>query len=271
MHVIDGRRIAAEIEEQVRREAAGRDICVATVMMEGSQESALYARLKEEACGRVGIAAETVVFPREATLEDLALAVDELNEDELVDGVMVQLPLPGIDHQRLVQHIDPGKDVEGVHPCNLGRTQLGDERLAPCTPRAVIRILEHADVELEGKDVVVVNHSDIVGKPLVDMLLNRNATVTVCHVYTGDLAQYTRQADIVVSGAGVTGLITGDLVKEGAVVIDVAIISDEGGVHGDVDLASMRDMAGMVTPVPGGVGPVTIACMLENAVTASKD
>jgi methylenetetrahydrofolate dehydrogenase (NADP+)/methenyltetrahydrofolate cyclohydrolase len=270
MHIIDGRAIAAEIEAEVREQAEGEDISVATVLMEGSEESALYARLKEQACGRVDIAAETVVFPRSASFEDLVAAVEELNDDDMVDGVMVQLPLSGIDHRALVDHIDPVKDVEGVHPCNLGATQLGDERLAPCTPRAVLRILEHVDVALEGKNVVVVNHSDIVGKPLVDMLLNRNATVSVCHAYTDTLAAFTRRADIVVTGAGVRGLISGDMVMEGAVVVDVAIVSDDGDVHGDVDLASVQDMEGMVTPVPGGVGPVTIACMLENAVRASK-
>lgn len=269
MHVIDGRRIAAGIEDHVREQACGRDITVATLMMEGSEESALYARLKEQACGRVGITAETVTFPRDASTDDLAAVVQELNDDEMVDGVMVQLPLPGVDHRRLVQEIDPGKDVEGVHPCNLGATQLGDETLAPCTPKAVIHILEHEGVALQGKDVVVVNHSDIVGKPLVDMLLNRDATVSVCHVYTGDLASYTRQADIVVSGAGVRGLITGEHVKPGAILVDVAIIKDEDGVHGDVDFESVRGRAAMATPVPGGVGPVTIASMLENAVAGS--
>ncbi len=271
MHIVDGRAIAAEMEASVRERAAGRDIHVATIMMEGSKESALYARLKEQACERVGIEAETMTFPRNASMDDLAAAVDALNANDGVDGVMVQLPLPGIDYQALVERIDPGKDVEGVHPCNLGRTQLGIERLAPCTPRAVIRILEHEEVALEGTDIAVVNHSDIVGKPLADMLLNRDATVSVCHVYTDDVAAYTTKADVVVTGAGVQGLITAGHVREDAVVVDVAIVSDEDGVHGDVDMASMRDTAATVTPVPGGVGPVTIACMLENAVTAAGD
>lgn len=271
MHLIDGGRIAAEIETGVRKQAAGKDIHLVTIMMKGSQESALYARLKEQACRRVGIHAETTTFPRDADMDDLVDGIDALNANDDVDGIMVQLPLPGIDYHELVQRIDPAKDVEGMHPHNLGLTQLGHERLAPCTPRAVIRILEYEDVALQGKDVVVVNHSDIVGKPLADMLLNRDATVSICHVYTADLASYTKRADVLVTGAGVQGLITGEHVQDGAIVVDVAIVSDEDGVHGDVDLDAVRDRAAMVTPVPGGVGPVAIACLLENAVTASKD
>ncbi|MFO8132467.1 MAG: tetrahydrofolate dehydrogenase/cyclohydrolase catalytic domain-containing protein [Thermoplasmatota archaeon] len=271
MHIVDGRAIAAGMEASVRRRVGDSRIHVVTLLMEGSRESALYARLKEQACRRVGITTETQVLPGDAGTQDFLRELDELNGDDDVHGVMVQLPLPGVDHRRLVEHIDPAKDVEGVHPCNLGATQLGDERLAPCTPRAVLRILEHENISLQGADVVVVNHSDIVGKPLADMLLNRDATVSVCHVYTGDLAAYTTEADVVVTGAGVRGLITGSMVKQGAAVVDVAIVSDEDGVHGDVEMTSMRGKAAMVTPVPGGVGPVTIACILENAVAAYKD
>jgi len=271
MHIVDGSAIAAGIEASVRRRVGDSDIRVVTLLMEGSRESALYARLKEQACRRVGITAMTRVLPEDAGTDDFLAELDALNGDGGVHGVMVQLPLPGVDHRRLMEYIDPDKDVEGVHPCNLGATQLGDERLAPCTPRAVLRILEHEKVALQGANVVVVNHSDIVGKPLADMLLNRDATVSVCHVYTDDLASYTRMADVVVTGAGVRGLIDGGMVKRGAVVVDVAIVSDEDGVHGDVDMPSMRDRAAVVTPVPGGVGPVTIACILENAVAAYKD
>jgi methylenetetrahydrofolate dehydrogenase (NADP+)/methenyltetrahydrofolate cyclohydrolase len=182
---------------------------------------------------------------------------------------MVQLPLPNVDYERVVSAISPEKDVEGVHPYNLGRTLLGNEHLVPCTPLAVIRILQHEKITLSGKHVVIVNHSAIVGKPLSILMLNRNATVTVCHVYTENLARHTQQADILVTGAGVKGLITPEHVKRGVTLIDVAIILEKNGLCGDVRIDGMDGIVGSLTPVPGGVGPVTVACMLENVLIAA--
>lgn len=265
MHIVDGRAIAREIEQRIRDEMKSGRPNVATILVGGNEESELYARLKERACRRVGFESKTL---RLAGSEGVLDAVREMNDDEDVDGIMVQLPVPGMNHGSVAGAIDPVKDIEGIHPCNIGMTMLNREVLVPCTPLAVVKILEHENVDVKGKDVVIVNHSNIVGKPLAAMMLNRNATVSVCHVYTKKLADYTSRADILVTGAGVRGLITGEHVKEGSVIIDVGMVKGKGRVYGDVDFDSVKEKAGMITPVPGGVGPVTIACMLENALRA---
>ncbi|MDD3492607.1 MAG: bifunctional 5,10-methylenetetrahydrofolate dehydrogenase/5,10-methenyltetrahydrofolate cyclohydrolase [Candidatus Thermoplasmatota archaeon] len=270
MHLIHGKHIARQMEEDIRRRIGGRTLSVSTLMMEGSQPSALYARLKEEACRRAGIAHRTLSFPPGTEQREMIKKIRELNRDPAVHGIMVQQPLPGVAYEQVVAAIDPAKDVEGMHPLNLGRTLLGDEHLVPGTPRAVLTILEHEGIELEGREAVIVNHSAIVGKPLAALMLSRNATVSVCHVYTRNLAAHTRQADVLVTGAGVKGLITGEHLKPGSVVVDVAIIPDGEGVTGDVDRESVAEVAGALTPVPGGVGPVTIACMLENVLRAAS-
>ena len=265
MHIVDGRAIAREIEDEIRKNKSGSPKIV-TVLVEGNEESELYAKLKERACARVGFESETLRFPGDSTGDEILKEIGKLNDAGDVDGIMVQLPVPGTDYSDVARAIDPSKDVEGVNPFNIGMTVLNNEVIVPCTPLAVMRILEHEGIDVKGKDVVIVNHSNIVGKPLAAMMLNRNATVSVCHVYTKKLADYTRRADIIVTGAGVRGLITGEHIREGSTVIDVGITKEGGGVYGDVDFDSVKGKAGMVTPVPGGVGPVTIACMLENAL-----
>ncbi|MEA2053886.1 MAG: bifunctional 5,10-methylenetetrahydrofolate dehydrogenase/5,10-methenyltetrahydrofolate cyclohydrolase [Candidatus Thermoplasmatota archaeon] len=266
MHIVDGRKIAREIEQEIRESIETGKPFVATILVEGSKESELYAKLKEKACKRVGFNSKTLRFSRNACKEEIIDAVKRLNEDEGIHGIMIQMPLPGIEHNEVVKVIDPKKDVEGVHPYNMGMTLLNKEFLVPCTPRAVLKILEHENVDVKSKDVVIINHSNIVGKPLAAMMLNRNATVSVCHVYTKNFKEYTGRADIVVTGAGVKGLITGEHVRDGSIVIDVGIVKEGGKVYGDVDLDSVKEKAEIITPVPGGVGPVTIACMLENVV-----
>jgi methylenetetrahydrofolate dehydrogenase (NADP+)/methenyltetrahydrofolate cyclohydrolase len=270
MHVIDGRRIAGGIEKKIAEEIAHDKPHVSTILVRGNEESELYAKLKEKACRRVGFESETIAFDEGATEKEILGEIKRLNDDREVHGIMVQLPMPGIDYGKVVNAIDPAKDVEGVHPFNMGMTLLNREFLVPCTPLAVIKILEHEGVGVRGKDVVIVNHSNIVGKPLAAMMLNRNATVSVCHVYTDDLMKYTGNADIIVSGAGVKGLITEKHVGEGSIVIDVGIVKEGEKVYGDVDFDSVKEKAGMITPVPGGVGPVTIACMLENSLRAYR-
>lgn len=262
MHIVDGRAIARKIEREIKEKKSGRPNIV-TILVEGNEESELYAELKERACRRVGFESETLRFPGD---KEILKEIKKLNDDEDVDGIMVQLPIPGVDYSDVARAIDPSKDVEGINPFNIGMTMLNKEVIVPCTPLAVIRILEHEGVDVKGKEVVIVNHSSIVGKPLAAMMLNRNATVSVCHVYTKRLADHTTRADILVTGAGVKGLIREEHVKEGSTVIDVGIIKEDDGIYGDVDFDSVKDRAGIITPVPGGVGPVTIACMLENAL-----
>ena len=268
MHIIDGRKIARKIEKEIIEKSQHKKPHIATILVGGNEESELYAKLKEKACRRVGFDSETIRFHEDVTKEEIIREIKKLNENDEVHGIMVQLPLPKIDYSEIVSAIDPDKDVEGVHPCNMGMTMLNREFLVPCTPLAVIKILEHEGVDVKGKNVVIVNHSNIVGKPLAAMMLNRNATVSVCHVYTDNLAEHTSTADIIVSGAGVKGLITDRHVREGSIVIDVGIVKEGEKICGDVDFDAVKEKAGMITPVPGGVGPVTIACMLENALRA---
>ena len=189
-----------------------------------------------------------------------------------IHGIVVQLPLPeGMEYEDIVNEIDPKKDIEGMHPCNIGSTLLNKEFLVPCTPLAVIKILEHENINVKGKDIVIVNHSNIVGKPLAAMLLNRNATVSICHVYTEDIKKYTSRADILITGTGVAGLIKKEHVKRGAVAIDIGIArKKDGSICGDIDFDAVKEKVKAITPVPGGVGPVTIACSMENAVKAYK-
>lgn len=271
MHIIGGREIARKIEKEIIEKRQHKKPHIATILVEGNEESELYAKLKEKACRRVGFESETIRFHEDITGEEIIREIKKLNENNEVHGIMVQLPLPEIDYSEVVSAIDPKKDVEGVHPYNMGMTMLNREYLVPCTPLAVIKILEYEGVNVKGKNVVIVNHSNIVGKPLAAMMLNRNATVSVCHVYTDNLAEHTSTADIIVSGAGVKGLITEKHVKEGSIVIDVGIVKEGEKVYGDVDFGSVKEKAGMITPVPGGVGPVTIACMLENALRAYEN
>ena len=267
MHIIDGKKIAGEIEERVRRDAEGKEIKIATIVYEGNEESLLFAKLKERAFERVGFDYETIYFKNKEE-EEIKKWIKNLNKDERVTGINIQLPLPdGIDYYNLIKMVDIKKDIEGMHPYNIGNTLLGNEQLIPCTPKAIISILEHENVKLEGINAVIVNHSNIIGKPLAMLLLNRNATVAICHIYTRDIKKYTRMADLLITATGVKGLIKGEYVKDNAIIIDAGIKKEGGRVYGDVD-GSAAIKAKAITPVPGGVGPVTIASMLENVLLA---
>ncbi len=269
MHIIDGRKIASEIEERIKEEVDGKDIRIATVVIQGSEESWLFARLKDKACKRVGIQHEIIGLDY-GEQREIEKEIVRLSEDDSITGINIQLPLPqNIDYNSLVEKIDVRKDIEGMHPYNIGCLLLGREEMIPCTPKAVLRILEHEGIELEGKEVVIINHSNIIGKPLALLMLNRNATVTVCHVYTKNLEMHTRKAEILVTATGVKWLIKEEHVSDGCIIIDAGIKKENGKVYGDVhESAAMKARA--VTPVPGGVGPVTIASLLENAVEAYK-
>ena len=229
-------------------------------------------RLRDKACDEVGIESNRLEFPENVTENEVLESISLLNKDPNVFGILIQLPVPNqISQEKLIDSLDSKKDVEGLNPYNLGRTLNGDEHLVPCTPLSVLTILEHENITLEGKDVVIINHSNHVGKPLASLLLNRNATVSVCHVFTKDLEFYTKNADILITAAGVEKLIKPVHVKDNAFVIDVAIVGTSDGICGDVDFDSVKAIVEKITPVPGGVGPVTVACSLKNMIITFKN
>ena len=268
---MDGKALASRIREEVAAEVAGLGaIGLATVLVGDDPASDVYIRLKHKASAEVGIESRDVRLPAGTTEAELLARVEELNADESVDGILVQLPLPaGIDESRIIAAIDPSKDVDGLHPFNAGQLLLGRPTYVGATPLGVLALLDEYGVELTGAKAVVIGRSDIVGKPAALLLLQRHATVTICHSRTRDLAREVARADVVVAAVGVPSLVRADWVREGATVIDVGITRTEDGLVGDVapDVA-MR--AGLLTPVPGGVGPMTIAMLLRNAVKATR-
>lgn len=275
---IDGRSLSRKVEEQVAKEVdrlqAEKGIVpgLATILVGADPASKMYVRLKHKACERVGIHAEDHEMPGYTTQEQLMQRIWELNARDDIHGILLQLPLPEcLDEKAAMLAIDPAKDADGFHPFNMGRLLIGDEGLVPCTPKGVIRALEEYGVEIQGKHAVIVGHSNVVGKPMAAMLINRNATVTVCHVFTEDLRKHTLDADILVVGTGVKHLIKADMVKEGAVIFDVGITEENGKVYGDVDFDNVVKKASLITPVPGGVGPMTIAILMEHVLMAARD
>jgi methylenetetrahydrofolate dehydrogenase (NADP+)/methenyltetrahydrofolate cyclohydrolase len=269
--LIDGKalaeRIRGEIAEEVRELG---EIGLATVLVGDDPASDIYIRLKHRAAQEVGINAKDIRLASQTTEEELLEQVEHLNADDSIDGLLVQLPLPDhIDEARVIRALDPVKDVDGLHPLNFGQLVLGRPAHVGATPVGVMRLLEDYDVPLEGARAVVVGRSDIVGKPAALLLLHANATVTVCHSRTRDLGSVTREADVLVVAVGQTNVVGPDDVKEGATVIDVGMNRGDDGVVGDVDPAT-AERAGLMTPVPGGVGPMTIAMLLASAVKAAR-
>jgi methylenetetrahydrofolate dehydrogenase (NADP+) / methenyltetrahydrofolate cyclohydrolase len=271
--MVNGREIAKEIRKnitleinQLRKKYQTKPV-VATITVGQNPSSELYLRLRNAACDEVGIVTKVLPFHEDVSEATIVQKIQSLNDDPTIQGIFIQYPVPShISSIKLMRTVVSKKDVEGFNPENLGRTMIGDEDLVPCTPLSVLTILEHEQIALKGKDIVIVNHSNVVGKPLAAVLLNRDATVSVCHIFTQNLKQYTSQADILITGAGVENLITKNHVKNKAIVIDVGIIETDEGVRGDVDVESVKEKASVITPVPGGVGPVTIACALSNMV-----
>ena len=260
-------RIRAEVAEEVRRLGG---LGLVTVLVGDDPASEIYIGLKQKAAAVAGITATDLRLPADIAEEELLDAVAELNADEGVHALLVQLPLPQhIDAARVTRSIDPMKDVDGLHPFNAGQLYLGRPTLVGATPVGILAMLDEHEVELDGAHAVVIGRSDIVGKPVAHLLLQRNATVTICHSHTRDLPRHTLDADVLVAAIGVPALISADLVKLGAAVIDVGISRTEAGVVGDVDPGAV-DVAAYLTPVPGGVGPMTIACLLENTVHAAR-
>ena len=275
--LIDGKAIAAQIKEELKEQVAamkadGKNVCLAVVQVGEDPASSVYVRNKKRACEYIGIESRSYELKEETTQEELIRLVDTLNQDPQVDGILVQLPLPeGLDSRAVLEAIRPEKDVDAFHPENVGRLMLGLPRFLPCTPAGVMALLRAYGISPAGKHCVVIGRSNIVGKPMALLLLAEDATVTVCHSRTPDLAEQCRRADILISAVGRRGLITSDMVKPGAVVVDVAMNrNEEGKLCGDVDFAAVAEKAAYITPVPGGVGPMTRAMLMENTISASR-
>jgi len=275
--IIDGKVLAQQIEEEVRSGVesleSGRGVTpgLATILVGDDPASKMYVRLKHKACERVGISAEDYLLPAETSQKELLSLIDTLNKNRDVHAILLQLPLPKhLSPREAMEAIAPAKDADGFHPYNMGKLMIGDEGLVPCTPHGVIRALEEYNVPIKGKNVVIIGHSNVVGKPMAAMFLNRDATVSVCHVFTDDLNRYTLGADILVVAAGVKHLIKADIVKEGVVIFDVGITKEENGVYGDVDFENVIKKASLLTPVPGGVGPITIAMLMKHVLMCAE-
>ena len=271
--IIDGKAISAEIKEELKEKVAeykkqGVEITLAVVKVGNDPASAVYVRNKEKACEYVGITSRTLALPEETTEEELLKVVNDLNEDKAVNGILVQLPLPKhIDESKVLLAIDSNKDVDGFHPVNVSKMVIGEETFLPCTPAGIIEMLKRTDVEISGKECVVIGRSNIVGKPMSMLMLKENATVTIAHSRTKDLKEVTKRADILIAAIGKAKFVTADYVKEGAVIIDVGMDRDENGkLCGDVDFDSVSQVASAITPVPGGVGPMTVTMLLVNCL-----
>ncbi|MBZ3935481.1 tetrahydrofolate dehydrogenase/cyclohydrolase catalytic domain-containing protein [Methanimicrococcus blatticola] len=274
--IIDGKAVAAKVEAEataavLKLKEKGISPKLVTVLVGDNPASQMYVRMKHKACERVGILAEDSLPPVDITEAELLELIRGLNEDDSVSSILVQLPLPPhINAQTIMNAISPMKDPDGFHPFNMGNLMINEEGLVPCTPKGIIRLMEEYNVEIKGKNAVVVGHSNIVGKPMAAMLLNRDATVSVCHVFTKDLKMYTKEADILVVGTGVKHLIKEDMVKEGVAVFDAGITTDSTGTYGDVDFENVIKKASLITPVPGGVGPMTIAILMQHVIKCAE-
>ncbi len=269
--LIEGKTLAAQVREEVAAEVEELgDVGLTTVLVGDDPASHVYINLKQKHAQAVGIRANDIRLPADTSQEDMLQLLSGLNDDDSVDGVLVQLPLPDhLDEHTVVEAIDPAKDIDGIHPFNAGRLYLGRPTLVPGTPLGVMRMLAEYRIELQGARAVVVGRSNIVGKPMAHLLLQANATVTVCHSRTSDIERHTLDADVLVAAVGRTHMIGADMVKAGATVIDVGMNRTDDGLFGDVDPGAM-ELAAYMTPVPGGVGPMTIAMVLKNTVTAAR-
>lgn len=276
--IIDGKAVSAAVKQEVADEAAklrdenGLKVGLAVVIVGNDSASRVYVNNKKKACEAVGFQSFEYALDENTTQEQLLDLVNVLNRDDRVNGILVQLPLPKhIDEKAVINAISPAKDVDAFHPENVGKIMIGEYSFLPCTPAGVMRLIESTGVDISGKKCVVVGRSNIVGKPQAMLLLQKNGTVTICHSRTQNLKEECRSADILVVAIGKAKFVTGDMIKEGAVVIDVGMDRDENGkLCGDVDFESAEKVAGYITPVPGGVGPMTIAMLMKNTLTAAK-
>jgi len=277
MQIIDGKALSDEIKKDLTDEvkklkAKGITPGLAVVLVGDDPASHTYVKMKESSCEKTGIYSIVHKMPSDISQEKIIETIKMMNENPNIDGILVQLPLPKhIDTDLILQTIDPKKDVDGFHPFNVGKLSLGLDGFVPCTPLGVMKMLKKYDINPKGKDVCVVGASNIVGKPMHNLLLNEFATVDICHIFTKDLASHTKRADIVIVGVGKPNLITDDMIKDGAIVIDIGINRlDDGRLVGDVDFENVSKKCSFITPVPGGVGPMTIAMLLSNTVKAAK-
>lgn len=275
--IIDGKAVSAAVKERIRVEMSGlkeqgTEIGLAVVIVGDDSASKVYVRNKRKACDLVGFNSYEYALSGDTTEEELLALVDKLNDDDKVDGILVQLPLPKhLDDKIIIDNIRPDKDVDAFHPMNVGHIMIGDYNFLPCTPAGIMELIKSTGVDVTGKQCVVVGRSNIVGKPMAMLLLHANGTVTVCHSRTKNLKEICSRADILVAAVGKTKMINADYVKDGAVVIDVGMDRDENGkLCGDVDFESVKDKAAYITPVPGGVGPMTIAMLMQNTLAAGK-
>ncbi|OSS42108.1 Methylenetetrahydrofolate dehydrogenase (NADP+) / Methenyltetrahydrofolate cyclohydrolase [Desulfurella amilsii] len=276
MEILDGKTLANKIKAQAKIEieqlkSKGIISGLAVILVGNNPASQVYVNMKTKACEEVGIYSINHRMPEEVNEKDLLYVIDMLNKNPLVNAILVQLPLPKkIDEEKVIEAIDPRKDVDGFHPYNMGKLSRGQPFIFPCTPYGIIKLFKEYKIELKGKDVCVVGAGNITGKPMSYMLLNENATVQICHIYTKNLKEKTKAADIIISATGKAHLIKEDMVKEGAIVVDVGIAKVNDKIIGDVDFENVSKIASFITPVPGGVGPMTIAMLISNTVFLSK-
>ena len=275
--IMDGKALSLKLKEQMKQrieqlKQQGINPKLVVVLVGDNSASQVYVRNKHKSCGEVGIESEVITMPEQTSQQELLEVVERLNQDETVDGILVQLPLPKqIDEKTVLRSLLPEKDVDGFHPVNVGLLSIGDECFAPATPSGIIAMFQEYGINIAGKNCVVIGRSNIVGKPMAALLLKNNATVTICHSKTEDLASYTRRADVVIVATGRRHTLTADMVKEGAVVVDVGMNRNEQGkLCGDVDYEEVKEKASFITPVPGGVGPMTITELLENTIQAAQ-
>lgn len=275
--IIDGKAVSAQVKARIAREterlkAEGIQPGLAVIIVGDDSASRVYVNNKKKACAEVGFYSEEHALPADTTMEELLALIERLNRDERIHGILCQLPLPAhLDEERVLKTISPEKDVDAFHPVNVGRIMIGDFRFLPCTPAGIMEMLAATGVEIEGKSCVVIGRSNIVGKPMAMLMLHKNATVTICHSRTKNLAEVCRAADILIVAIGRAKFVGPDMVKPGAVVIDVGMDRDENGkLCGDVDFAAVEPVASAITPVPGGVGPMTIAMLMQNTLTAAR-
>lgn len=271
--IINGKEISLQIKDELKEQVKkykeeGVEITLAVVKVGNDPASAVYVRNKENACEYIGINSKKIEMPEETTEEELLKLIDELNNDNAINGILVQLPLPKhIDENKILLAIDPIKDVDGFHPVNVGKMVIGEPSFLPCTPAGIIEMIKRSDLDIEGKECVVIGRSNIVGKPMSLLMLRENATVTITHSRTKDLKSVCKRADIVVAAIGKAKFVDKDYIKDGAIVIDVGMDRDEDGkLCGDVDFDSVEPIAGAITPVPGGVGPMTVTMLLVNCL-----
>lgn len=274
--IIDGKAVSAAVKEKVKEQVAelkkdGISVGLAVILVGEDPASKIYVSNKKQACEALGMISQEYILPESTSQEELLSLINTLNNEKTINGILCQLPLPKhIDEQAVIDAISPEKDVDAFHPQNVGRIMTGNYDFVPCTPAGIMEMLSYYDIDPAGKKCVVIGRSNIVGKPMGMLLLHKHGTVTICHSRTQNLAEITRQADILVAAVGRANFVTADMVKDGAVVIDVGMNRSEGKLCGDVDFAGVCEKTSAITPVPGGVGPMTIAMLMKNTLTAAR-